>query len=190
MPSLVTKRRNGGGVSFEIRFTLNKQRKTFFLGKRPDAKIVFEMFSRLLEVRENNAVVPQYLTAWVENLDKPTYARLHSFGLVDTRPGAITIRELYKRWKDYPIDRKENTLLNNRTAYSRVLDYFDPNIKVEDITEEDALRFKQFLEKRKYAPAKIPNLYGTLHLPHPSVHSHHLQKQSQQDDPCQSRILR
>ena len=162
MPSLVEKRRSGGGVSFEIRFTLNKQRKTFFLGKRPDAKIVFEMFSRLLEVKENNAIAPQYLTAWVENLDKSTYARLHSFGLVDIRPGAITIRELYQRWKDYPVDRKENTLLNNRTAYSRVLDYFDPNTKVEDITEEDALRFKQFLEKRKYAPATVTGIIKKL----------------------------
>ena len=161
MPSLVEKRR-GNCISFEIRFMLDKKRQTLFLGKRSDAKVVFEMFSRLLEAKENNASVPPYINAWVENLDKPTYARLHSFGLVEVRPGTITIRELYQKWKNYPVERKENTLLNNRTAYLRVIDFFDPETKVEDITEEDALKFKNFLTKRKYAPATVTGVIKKL----------------------------
>lgn len=161
MPSLVGKHR-GDAVSYEIRFTLNRERKTLFLGQRKDAKMIFEMFSRLLESCETGYAPPSYLTAWAENLDNKLYDRLASLGLLAKRPGQITITELYNRWLDYPVDRKENTLLNHRTAFKRVLDYFPPDTRVCDISEEDALRFKQYLQSHPYAPATVTGIFRKL----------------------------
>lgn len=161
MPALVEKRR-GSGVSYEIRFTLNRERKTLFLGQRKDAKMIFEMFVRLLESCETCSTPPAYITSWVENLDNKIYDRLVSFGLVARRPGQITIAALYDQWLGYPVDRKENTLLNHRTAFKRVLDFFPPDTLVGTITEEDALRFKQYLQARSYAPATITGIFRKL----------------------------
>lgn len=161
MPSLVSKKR-GQGESFEIRFIMNRQRKTLFLGRRNDAGIVFEMFSRLLQSEKDSSPHPAYLTAWLENIDKKLYSRLESLGLVSARPGTVTIGELYEKWVDYPVDRKENTLLNHRTAFKRVTDFFPSSLPVSSITEEDALRFKKFLQARNYAPATITGIFRKL----------------------------
>lgn len=161
MPALVQKQRDSG-ISYEIRFTLDRERKTLFLGQREDAGIIFEMFSRLLQAQKDCLPTPVFVTAWVENLDNKLHERLAALGLVPKRPDQVTLTELYNRWLDYPVDRKENTLLNHRTAFNRVMDFFPPNLCVGKITEEDALRFKKFLQARNYAPATITGVFRKL----------------------------
>lgn len=162
MPTLVKKERRNGGLAYEIRFSLNRERKTLSLGQRKDASTIFEMVSRLLEVREDKINEPPYLTAWKENLDNDLYLRLEKLGLVDCRRQRATFRIIYDQWTDYPVDRKPNTIANHATAYARVLDFFNEDRLLETITAEEALRFKQFLQNRGYAPATIDGVFRKI----------------------------
>lgn len=160
MPTLISKKKNNEKF-YEIRICMNGQRKCIYLGSRPDANFVFEMVSAIDKCRKIQSPMPGYVTAWIEQSDEKLSKRMQEIGLIEkqVRLNAITISELYDKWFEYPVVRKENTYINNRTAYKRVLDFFNPDTIVGDITEEDALRFKMFLTAKKYSPATISGIF-------------------------------
>lgn len=161
MPTLVQRNR-GGKVSWEIRVYTDGQQKTITLGSRRDVHTCFKMVSGLVESKRKGTKPPPVIYAWIERIDSRLRDRLSELELITERMGTCTLTDLYERWRNYPVDRKENTFLNNRTAFRHVQKYFADDQLADEVTEEDALRFKRFLASEKQSPATITGIFRKI----------------------------
>lgn len=162
MASLHTRRLKSGKKSYEVRFNLDGCNRSLFLGQRQDAPIIVGMVSTICAARKTNDPLPRRVTAWIESLDATLTGLLVDSGLITESQVNPTLSQLYERWRTFPTERKPNTYLNNETAYKRVCEFYDPEMRVSVITEESALRFRKFLQARNYAPATISGIFRKL----------------------------
>jgi len=147
-----------------IQFTDGQgNRKTIRLGKV--SKRLAQNFKSNLEdliaSRSLRSSPAEKTTLWLTDLDDETYEKLHKVGLVRKR-GSATLGEFTRTYIDGRADIKPSTRINMNRARSYLLEYFDANMPLRDITEGDAEDWKQHMVRSGRADNTIRKAAGRI----------------------------
>lgn len=156
MSSLVTLRRNGG-TSYRIRWYLNNKRGSLYLPHHytlSQAKTACHYIDRLVDAATANHNIDGPTLAWLADVGPEMQRKLADAGLIDLAPD-LSIKELFQRFdNEYPAAQKLSTWRTYRTVYKRLISTFDPEMKASQITEKQALNWRQALTE-VYAEATV-----------------------------------
>ena len=98
---------------------------------------------------------------WLTGLDDETYDKLHRAGLVPRR-GSATLGEFTRKYIDGRHDIKPSSRTNMNRARSYLLEHFDADTPLRDITEGDAEDFQQYMVKSGRADNTIRKAVGRI----------------------------
>lgn len=141
----------------------NGNRKTIRLGKVSQRQaMAFKVKLEDLVGAKSIGHAPSEETAhWLAALDDETYAKLHRAGLVPRR-GSATLGEFTRAYIDGRHDIKPSTRINMNRARSYLLEHFDADTPLRDITEGDAEDFQQYMVKSGRADNTIRKAVGRI----------------------------
>ncbi len=138
-------------------------RKTIRLGKI--SKRLAQNFTNNLEdliaSRSLRSAPAEKTTLWLTGLDDELYEKLHKVGLVSKR-GSATLGEFTRTYIDGRADIKPSTRINMNRARAYLLEHFDANKPLRDITEGDAEDWKQHMVRSGRADNTIRKAAGRI----------------------------
>lgn len=156
------------GTTYKVRFTLDGRRRKICLGRRytrKEAEEIAAMVQATVDCIELEQPPGKALSAWLANLPSDLRRRLERADLVqppERDPEEITLRMLFKRWFDWPADRKPSTVTNYESTETRLYDFFGADEPVCRITEERALEFRRHWLSLGRAPATVSGYVKNL----------------------------
>ena len=100
-------------------------------------------------------------SCWLNALDDDTYDKLHRVGLVPRR-GSATLGSFTRTYIDGRADIKPSSRINMERARSYLLEHFDADTHMRDITEGDAEDFQQHMVKSGRADNTIRKAVGRI----------------------------
>ena len=144
-------------------FDSNGKRKTIRLGKVSQRQaLAFKVKLEDLVGAKNLGHVPSDETSlWLSALDDETYEKLHRAGLVSRR-GSATLGEFTRTYIDGRHDIKPSSRINMDRARSYLLEHFDADTPLRDISEGDAEDFQQHMVKSGRADNTIRKAVGRI----------------------------
>ncbi len=151
----VTQRKTKNGAVYDIQICLTQtdRRKLYAFTNRRIAERFGEKIEDLLSSRRTgipNREVQEWLLALAQT-DPQRYDKLVSWGIAEPRKMNGTLQALAEKFVSDP-DLKSGTLENRQNTCKRLRQFFGPNRQVSTITDDDANKFYQWLQKH-YAVA-------------------------------------
>ena len=137
-----------GSDKLRIRFYDGDVRKEVSLvtGDRKKAEVIANMVDRIIEQRKTGGV-DRLLTNWLKDIPDDLRERLARAGLIEEQE-VVTIENLFERYREFKGGVTDSTLIVWGHAERNLITYFGQGRRIADITESDALRFKDWLPKQ------------------------------------------
>jgi integrase len=117
-------------------------------GKNKKTAIEFHQnVEALVECRERGVELPARLVAWLAVLTPAEQRRLARIGLV-SESRSNTIGDLLEVFEAHLLNMKPNTQRNYKNTSANLKRYFGADKPVEEITPEDAMRYRHWLQTK------------------------------------------
>jgi len=137
------------------------QRKTLWLGQCSErvAQGVSGKFQDLLNAIALGMPVDPDVLRWLDKLSDEFHGKLADTGLVPPRQTA-RLGEFLNGYRDSRTDLKSQTRVHMGHAIRNLIDFFDEQKPLRDVSEQDAREFRNYLVEQKLAEATIRRRTG------------------------------
>ncbi len=127
---------------------IDGRRKTISPGRisAKDAAVLCSRIESLLDARIRNAAPPRDVSEWLAGVGDGLYRKLVKAGLAEPKASA-TLGDFTRAYIDGRHDIKASTRLNLERCRSYLLEHFNPQTPLRDVTEGDADDFRQHMVK-------------------------------------------
>lgn len=154
-------KRKSGKNSFQVLFYLARRRGTLSLGNKYNRRQVERIKAAVEEITdaiETGGKVGKSTAGFIADMTDDLKARFIACGLLEESK-TVTLEELFRRYLEAPIERKESTERTYITVQKRFLAFFAPDMRADELTKQDGEAWKKWLKSREYATASIAGCF-------------------------------
>ena len=150
MASIQERKRANGKSSWTIQFCLNGERKTLSLCSAYPMEYVVEIkgqVEKIVDAVKIGEEPDRRTMAWLSAIGEDLQDQMVKSGLLEC-PEAVTLEDMWERFIDESIDRKDSTLTGYRVVRKRFFGFFSKDAEADSVTSQDAADYKKYLIQR------------------------------------------
>jgi integrase len=132
----------------KVAFYLNGKKKSFRVSRlnKKSAQVVLNKVEQLLSYRAGNEPLPENLQRWLSSCDRWLVEAMANAGLCDP-PCDVTIADYFDQFIRIESAKNHEHWLRNQTMTRNcVVRFFGPEVAIRDVSEDDAKRFRKWME--------------------------------------------